>query len=229
MHPCGSKPDRLAQLGPQPTSITYTTSLSIILRSGGSSVAMAPTYSKRKPNSFCKNMDQQLSADPGTQPQEAHTRDPHWFVHDRGQVQELGLGVHCHSVADAPTAGSAQSLQHVPRERDTWASSGPAVGLRSDNGPPGARPLQLLPYTPSPHPQPSPSSRIPLVLLCFPLRDLDGCISEFSRPPKAALLLIFLIIETLVPHRIQELKDTDIPHLVFKMRRTHISGNRAKS
>lgn len=46
-----------------------------------------------------------------------------------------------------------------------------------------------------------------LILLCFRLQDLDGCISEFSPPPKAALPLIFLIIKTLAPHRIQELSN----------------------
>lgn len=34
---------------------TYTTNLLIPPRSGGSLVAKSPTYSKRKPNSFCRN------------------------------------------------------------------------------------------------------------------------------------------------------------------------------
>ena len=44
------------------TLCTYTTNLSITLRSGGSSVAKSPMYSKRKSNSFCRNTDWEQSS-----------------------------------------------------------------------------------------------------------------------------------------------------------------------
>lgn len=53
------------------------------------------------------------------------------------------------------------------------------------------------------HPQMYPS--VLLTLLCFRLQDLDGCISGFSPPLNAVLLLTFPIIKTSALHSIQEL------------------------
>lgn len=76
---------------------TYTTSLSTTLRPGGSLVATSPTYSKRKPKSFCKNRDQNTSFSDGQQgqPRSPDSSTPPALGEAKGQPCQGTAGTGC--------------------------------------------------------------------------------------------------------------------------------------
>lgn len=174
----------------QTTHFTHTTSLSMTPRSGGSFVARSPTYSRRKPNSFCRNKGGSRAqcgrqTSPLTRPPLGGTPPSTILVRPRS-----GVAVGGREAKRGPAACRGLALRPCPPH------ARPALQTRAPPPTPGANHSDLL-----------------LILPCFPPQDSGDCISEFSPQLKAALPLVFLITETSVPCRTPELrKPQNTPH-----------------